>query len=142
MIAPWGTQGSATIQETTAGVVGLGTMLQPQGGPFTSASLTGSYAVSLAGQNATPRQENYVGQITSNGTGNITSGSFDINNFGTTQTGVAEIGTYLPVPAGTIRGTLSLTTGNFVLYLVSPTQFFALGTNSTGVAVGSLYKQF
>jgi hypothetical protein len=142
MIAPWTSQGSAFIQETTSGVVGLGSMLQPQGGPFVATSFNGSYALSLAGQNATPRQQNFVGQLTSNGAGNVTSGSLDINNFGATQTGVAEVGTYIPVPAGTLRGTMALTTGNFVLYLVSPTQFYVLGTNSTGVAVGSLYKQF
>ncbi len=147
MVAPWSAQGSAVIQETTSGVVALGSVIQPQGGPFTNASLMGSYALSLAGQNATPRPEDFVGQLTSNGTDNVTSGSLDINNFGTTQAGVAQVGTYLPgppavLPAITLRGTMTLTSGNFVLYLVSPTQFYVLGPNSTGVAVGSIYHQF
>jgi hypothetical protein len=138
MVAP----GTAVIQETTAGVVAHGLLVQPQGGPFTLASLQVSYALSLAGTNAAGKEEDFVGQLTSNGAGTVTSGSLDINNFGATQVGVTGIGTYLPVPAGTLRATMPLTTVNFVLYVVSPTQVFALDTDATDVAIGSLYKQF
>ncbi|MBZ5699874.1 MAG: hypothetical protein LAN18_15155 [Acidobacteriia bacterium] len=138
MVAP----GTAVIQETTAGVVAHGSLVQPQGGPFTAASLSGSYALNLTGQNATPREEDFVGQLTANGTGNVTSGSLDINNFGATQTGVTEIGTYTTVAANGRTTMLLNPTVNFVLYFVSPTQIFALDTDSTGVAIGSLYKQF
>ena len=138
MIAP----GTAVIQETTSGIVGHGSLVQPQGGPFTAASLRGSYALNLTGQNATSREEDSVGQLTANGTGNVTSGSLDINNLGATQTGVAEIGTYTAVAANGRTTMLLNPTVNFVLYFVSPTQIFALDTDSTGVAIGSLYKQF
>jgi len=44
--------GNALIQEVTSGTVAHGTMVQPQAGPFTAASLSGSYALNLAGTNA------------------------------------------------------------------------------------------
>jgi hypothetical protein len=144
--------GNAVIQETTAGVVAEGVLVQPQVASFTKTSLSGSYAFNLTGTNApgTPGSEvDFAGQLTADGSGNVTSGSLDTNNFGATQTGVAETGTYLAAPVasatappGTLRATISLATGNFVAYQVSPTQFFALGANATGVASGSLYKQF
>ena len=142
MIAPWSAQGSAVIHETTSGVVALGSVTQPQGGPFTSASLMGSYALSLAGQNATPKPEDFVGQLTSNGTGNITSGSLDINNFGATQTVTPNVGNYTTVSASGRTTILINPTRNLVLYFVSPTQAYALDTDNATVAVGSLYHQF
>jgi hypothetical protein len=138
MVAP----GTAVIQETTSGVVAHGSLVQPQGGPFTTASFKGSYALGLAGVNTANKEQDILGQLSANGTGNVTSGMLDINNFGVTQTGVASIGTYTTVePNG--RTTMLLNpTQNFVLYFVSPTQVFALGTDTTGVAAGTLYKQF
>jgi hypothetical protein len=144
--------GNAVIQETTAGIVAYGTLLQPQVGSFTKTSLNGSYAFTLSGTNAagtTGSEVDFVGQLTADGSGKVTSGSLDTNNFGATQTIGTNTGTYLPAsvvsataPPGTLRATMSLTPGNFVLYQVSPTQIFALGSNSTGVASGTLFKQF
>jgi hypothetical protein len=144
--------GNAVIQETTAGIVAYGTLLQPQVASFTKTSLSGSYALNLSGTNApgiAGSEVDFVGQLTADGSGKVTSGSLDTNNFGATQTIGTNTGTYLPAPVvsatappGTLRATMSLTTGNFVLYQVSPTQIFALGSNSTGVASGALFKQF
>jgi hypothetical protein len=164
--------GNALIQETTSGVVAHGTMVQPQPGPFTAASLSGSYALHLAGTNAmsatTGNEEDLVGQLTTSGattsqSGTITAGScgpsvplplscMDINNnasdLGATQMGVAEIGTYAVTDATKGRVTMTLTSPqNLVLYIVSPTQAFAMvggnGNDNTGiVAIGSLFKQF
>jgi len=134
--------GTAVIQEATSGIVAHGSLVQPQGGPFTTASFKGGYALSLAGVNAANKEQDILGQLSANGTGNVTSGMLDINNFGVTQTGVAGIGTYTTVePNG--RTTMLLNpTQNLVLYFVSPTQVFALDTDTTGVAAGTLYKQF
>lgn len=137
--------GKAVIQEVTSGVVAHGIMVQPQGGPFTAASLNGSYALNLAGTNAAgaaSKEEDSVGRLTSSGAGTVTSGSFDTNNFGATHTGVTEIGTYTTVAANGRFTMLLNPTLNFVLYFVSPTQVFALDTDATQVASGSLYKQF
>ncbi len=140
-------QGNAAILETTATVVADGFIVPPQGGPFVNGSLSGSYALSLAGTNAAGaagRRVDIVGQLTADGTGNVTSGSLDSNDFGVTQTIAPNTGTYLPTPVGTLRGTMVFGSParTFVLYMVSPTQFFVLGADSTGTAIGSLYNQF
>jgi hypothetical protein len=78
----------------------------------------------------------------------VAGGSIDINSFGTTQVGVAINLTAQPNQAGTLRGALALPTNpvippqNFVLYLVSPTQFYMLNTDTTGTAIGAIYNQF
>ena len=56
--------GSAVIQETTSGIVASGSLVQPQGGPFTLASLQTSDALSLSGTNSTGKEEDFVGQLT------------------------------------------------------------------------------
>jgi hypothetical protein len=136
--------GSAVIQETTAGIVAHGSLVQPQGGPFTLASLQTSYALSLSGVNSAGNEQDFVGQLKTNGAGTVTSGSLDINNFGATQTGVSNIGTYATI-ATNGRTTMTLTQPqSLVLYFVSPTQIFAIvgaDTNKT-IASGSLYKLF
>jgi len=136
----------AAVLETTTGVTAHGFLNQPQGGPLVTSTLSGSYALSLAGVNAggaAGTREDIVGQLTANGTGNVTSGSLDINSFGATQTGLAiASGTYLPT-AGTLRATMNLNpTRSLVLYQISPTQFYVLDTDTTTVAGGSLYNQF
>jgi hypothetical protein len=152
--------GNALIQEITSGVVAHGTMVQPQAGPFTAASLSGSYALNLAGTNAmsatTGNEEDLVGQLTTNGattsqSGTVAAGSVDINNnasnLGATQTVSPEAGTYTVATSGN-RATMTLTSPqNLVLYIVSPTQAFVMvggvGNDNTGiVAIGSLFKQF
>ena len=135
--------GNAVLQETTASTVAHGLLTQQQGGPFSSSSLSGSYALALAGQNATKQEQDVVGQLNANGTGNVTAASLDINNFGALTTGQTAIGTYTPVAASSGRTTVLLNpTRNLVLYLVSPTQAYALHTETTGAASGSLNKQF
>ena len=137
--------GTAVIQETTASTVARGFLRQPQGGPFSSASLSGSYALALSGQNAASRKEDIVGQLSANGAGNVTAATLDINNFGTLATGQANVGTYTITDAAQGRAVMTLTSPqNLVLYFVSPTRAFAMvGNDNTGiVAIGSLDKQF
>ena len=144
---------NAVLQETTAGVIGHGFLAPSQGGPFVDSILTGSYAFRFGGTDAAApggNREDFVGQLTSSGSGTGLSGSFDLNDFGATQTGIAIAnGTYLPVPAGTLRAAVALplatspaTTRNLVLYMVSPTLYYALETDATGTAVGVINNQF
>ena len=141
----------AVLQETTSGIVAHGFLVPSQGGPFVDSTLTGSYAFRLGGTDAAGtagNREDFLGQLTSTGSGTGLAGTLDLNDFGTTQTGVAIAnGTYLP--AGSLRGTMSLpqatspaTTRNLVLYMVSPTQFYVLDTDTTGTAIGTLNNQF
>ena len=144
----------AVLQETTSGVVAHGLLVPSQGGPFADATLTGSYAFQLAGTDAAGaagQREDFLGQLTSTGSGTGLAGTLDLNDFGATQTGVAIMnGTFLPSPAGSLRATMALpvryttraTTRNLVMYMVSPTRFYVLGTDSTGTAIGTLDNQF
>ena len=146
----------AVLQEITSGVVAHGFLVPSVGGPFVDSSLTGSYAFRLGGTNAAGtagQREDFLGQLTSSGKGTGLAGTLDLNDFGVTQTGVAiTAGTYLPVPAGTLRGTMTLpiatapsaTTRNLVLYMVSPTLFYVLDVDPApaGMAIGAINNQF
>jgi hypothetical protein len=154
MIAP-APAAVAVVQEITAGIVAHGSMLQqqpPTGSSFTAASFIGSYAFDLSGLVGIG-EEDTVGQLTADGDptnispGKITSGTLDINNFGTLQAGQANTGTYDASIATSGRTTMSLTsTGGtphgFVLYFVSPTAILGLGTDSTGPTTVGITKQF
>jgi len=119
-------------------------------------SLTGSYAFRLAGTDAAGtggNREDLLGQLTSAGSGTGLAGTLDLNDFGATQTGVAIAnGTYQPNPSGTLRATVALpvaiapsaVTRNLVLYMVSPTLFYALDVDPSpaGTALGAIYNQF
>ncbi len=151
MIAP-APAALAVVQETTAGIVAHGSMVQPQGGPFTGATLKGSYAFDLSGVVATG-EEDMVGQLLADGdpnntgTGKITSGTVEVNDFGTLQAAQANTGTYDASVATNGRTTMSLTpTGGtahgFVLYFVSPTAILGLGTDSSGPTTAEITKQF
>jgi hypothetical protein len=154
----------AVLQETTSGVIAHGFLVPSQGGPFVDGTLTGSYAFRLGGTDAAGtagQREDFLGQVTSSGSGTGLAGNLDFNDFGTTPThtcanfAVTETciaianGTYIPMPAGSLRATMSLplsttpaTTRNLVLYMVSPTLFFVLDTDSTGTALGAINNQF
>jgi hypothetical protein len=143
----------AVLQETTAGLIAHGYLVPSQGGPFANGTLTGSYTFRLGGTDAAGtagKREDFLGQLTADGKGNVTAGSLDLNDFGATQPGLAITnGTYVPTPTVSNRGTMSLplnttpaTTRNLVLYMVSPTLFFALDTDTTGTAIGTIYNQF
>jgi hypothetical protein len=147
---------NAVLQETTSGIIAHGLLLPSTGGPFVDTSLTGSYAFRMAGTDAAGtagNREDLLGQLTSAGLGTGVAGTLDLNDFGATQTGVAIAnGTYLPSPAGTLRGTMALpvatapsaTTRNLVLYMVSPTLFYSLDVDPSpaGTAIGAIYNQF
>jgi hypothetical protein len=136
--------GSAVIQETTSGIVAHGSMVQRAAGPFSLTSVEFSYALNLAGTDGSKNEQDFVGQLTTNGVGLVKSGALDVNDFGATQTGVSNLGTYA-INTVTGRVTMPLTQPqNLVLYLVSPTQAFAMvgaDVNHT-VASGSLYHQY
>ena len=146
----------AVLQETTSGIVAHGFLVPSQGGPFADSTFTGSYAFTLAGTDAAGapgHAEDFLGQLTSSGSGAGLAGTVDLNDFGVTQTNVAIAnGTFLPTPAGSLRGTMALplntvpsaATRNLVLYMVSPTLFYVLDADPSpaGTAIGALNNQF
>jgi hypothetical protein len=143
------------VQEVTPGIVAHGSAVQPQGGPFTGATLKGSYAFGLSGL-VGASEEDAIGQLTADGdpnntgTGKITSGTLDINDFGALQVGQANTGTYNSSVAANGRTTMSVTpttpagskSHGFVLYFVSPTAILGLGTDSSGPTTAEINKQF
>jgi hypothetical protein len=144
---------NAVLQETTSGISAHGFLLPSQGGPFVDATLTGSYAFRLGGTDAagaSANREDFLGQLTSAGTGTGLTGTLDLNDFGTTQTPVVITGGSYPPPAAGVRETMTLllattptaSSRSFVFYMVSPTLFYVLDTDATGTALGVINKQF
>jgi hypothetical protein len=143
---------NAVLQETTSGISAHGLLLPLSGGPFVDTTLTGGYAFRLAGGDAAganANREDFLGQLTSAGTGTGISGALDLNDFGTTQTANSIVGGSYPPPAAGIRETLTLplpasapSTRNFVFYMVSPKLFYVLSTDATGTAIGVINNQF
>jgi hypothetical protein len=140
---------NAVLQEITSGTVANGLLLASQGGVFAD----GSYAFRMAGTNAAGaagQTEVLLGQFTSLTSNSVTSlnGSLDLNDFGATQTGLPiNNGTFSA--SGGVRSTATLPIGNplittrkLVLYLVSPTLFYALDTGPAGTASGVISNQF
>jgi hypothetical protein len=143
----------AVLQETTTGIIAHGLLIPSEGGPFATSTLTGSYGFRLGGTDAAGAGGNrvdFIGQLTSTGIGTGVAGALDVNDFGGTQTALGITnGTYLPTPAGSLRATMALPLGttpastkNWVLYMVSPTLFYILDTDSTGTALGVINNQF
>jgi hypothetical protein len=143
----------AVLQETTSGVTAHGFLNPSQGGPFMDSTLSGSYAFRLGGTDAAGTagsREDFVGQVTSSGSGTGLAGTLDLNDFGATQTGIA-IANGMYLAAGNLRGTMSLPlattpaiTRNLVFYMVSPTLFYVLDADPApaGTALGVINNQF
>jgi hypothetical protein len=145
----------AVLQETTSGVIAHGFLVPSQGGPFVDTTLTGSYAFRFGGTDAAATaglREDFIGQITSAGTGTGLAGTLDLNDYGATQPSLAIAnGMYMPAPSGSLRATATIpvattpaTTRNLVLYMVSPTLFYALDVDPSpaGTAIGVIEDQF
>jgi len=140
MISP----NNAVIQETDSSIVSDGSLLPQSGGPFSAASFGTSYGFGWSGVNGAGQEEDFVGQSTLDGAGKVKSGLIDINNFGSLIPAEPMSGAYTMTSNG--RGTLVVnpTTDNrnFVIYLVSPTQVFVVGIDTTRLTVGSASLQF
>ncbi len=92
-----------------------------QNGPFSPASVSGPFAFSIAGADVVAHGPfASAGVLTSDGAGNVTSGTEDFNDSGTVRTGVAVASGSNYTMAATGRGTLTVVTSagtfNFVIY--------------------------
>jgi hypothetical protein len=147
----------AFIQDTSAGIIGDGTMLA-QTGPFTSSNLAGNYALNWSGvnlgssQNA-PFEVDFVGEYTSANAGSFT-GAIDLVELGSTT---RNIPAFLDIPlSGTLEitgdGTASNTytataaaspsnTFHFKAYIASPSLVFLVGADTDRVIVGNVVSQ-
>jgi hypothetical protein len=133
---------SAFFVQTDTTLAVSGSVLSQHGGPFSAASVTGSYSFGLTGITEVGDID-FSGQFLADGTGNIT-GTNDINDFGSLLPNLPLTGPYTVSPNG--RGTMTVTTGgvpsNQRFYLISPSRFVVIGVDSSEVLTGGGEKQF
>ena len=133
---------SAFYVQTDSTMAVSGTVFGQHGGPFTTASVTGSYSFGLTGLTGTGDID-FTGQFLADGAGNFT-GTNDINDYGTLWSDLPVTGIYTVSPNG--RSTLEMTSGgvtsNQRFYLVSPSRFVTVGVNDFEVLIGGADKQF
>src|ERR1019366_922377 len=104
-----GQPGSAFFQETDVShgtVTCDGFLAQQQSASFSQALITGNYAIATSGLSGASIQQ-LLGEMESNGVGNVSSGAIDVNTGGTLSPGVAVTGAYA-TSSSAERGTLTL----------------------------------
>jgi hypothetical protein len=139
---------SAFFVGTDSTSVVSGEVFGQDGGPFSAASLAGSYGFGLAGLVLVPPDSYDIhvsGQFLADGVVNLV-GTNDINDFTSPAPEPDEplTGPYTVSPNG--RGTMTVTTGgvtsNQRFYLISPSRFVVIGVDSSEVLTGGGEKQF
>jgi hypothetical protein len=108
-----------------------GFLAQQGAASFATSAIQGNYVFGLAGGDSTGGRYAGAGVLTAN-TGSVSSGNFDSDDAGVLVTNATGIsGGYSVASSG--RGTMNLSTGggqNFVLYMVSASQFIALASDT------------
>jgi hypothetical protein len=139
------------LLETDAGLLNSGDAILQQTVPTLSSGFTGSFAVLVGGSDTNgPLAE--VGRFTADGSQNLNTVFFDLNDAGSLPNTISSptTPTYLidTTNAGSGRGTMTFTTTvsnlgqfSFVFYLISPTQGFIQDTSTGVVADGSFEAQ-
>ena len=119
-----------------------GRAAQQSGAPFTNGSLSGAYAFEWSGQgSAATSLVAEVGQMTADGNGGISNGTFDLNDLPGARGPVSFTGTYALDPSGNGRGTMSNLTGsqpasNYVFYMTSAASAFFVSADTGSVLAG------
>lgn len=137
----------------SGGQVGSGVLYLQESSAFALASIKGTYAFQLIGQNASATRTVEAGSVTADGAGNLTAGELDLNSNGT-GTNTAFTGTLTTDPANTTTfGRLSLSctscsavggAGNEVVYIVSANEALVITTDaeaSSGLMSGEMQSQ-
>jgi hypothetical protein len=120
----------------------VGRAAQQSGTPFTNGSLSGAYAFEWSGQGgAATSLVAEVGQMTADGNGGISNGTFDLNDLPGARGPVSFTGTYSLDPSGNGRGTMSSLTGsqpasNYAFYMASSASAFFVSADSGSVLAG------
>ena len=120
----------------------VGRAAQQSGTPFTKGSLSGAYAFEWSGQgSAATSLVAEVGQMTADGNGGISNGTFDLNDLPGARGPVSFTGTYALDPSGNGRGTMSNLTGsqpasNYVFYMASAASAFFVSADTGSVLAG------
>jgi hypothetical protein len=140
--------GKAFIQETDSSIVADGIVLAQGGlqGNFSTASLTGSFALNWTGAAPpTTAQQDSTGQLTVGKVAAQVSGTWDRDDALVLAPGITLTGPYFLAVNG--RGTITLTDANNVVYdlsayVVNPNTVYLVGTDPALVFAGQLTRQF
>lgn len=117
------------------------------GGPFSNASISGSFGLVAEGNPSSSAPFDFVGTLKSSGSqAGTLDGTEDVNSAGTLQPGIALTGTYTVANPQIGRGTAAISgngsTSNVVFYVVQPGHALFLDVDSTEVAEGSIDQQY
>jgi hypothetical protein len=122
----------------TTGKRGSGVMRLQDSTAFTQASITGSYAFGISGQDKGGSRLAAAGIFSADGKGSITSGLEDTNDAGTVTNSVNITGGSYSVPDANGRATGKVTTAtqttDFSLYVVSPSEALIMTTDTESIA--------
>ena len=125
----------------------VGRAAQQSSAPFTNGSFSGAYAFEWSGQgSATTSLVGEVGQMTADGNGGISNGTFDLNDLPGARGPVSFSGTYSLDASGNGRGTMSNLTGsqpagNYAFYMASAASAFFVSADSGSVLAGVAVAQ-
>lgn len=141
--APSGASSQGAMIETDAsGNNFTGTFALQKSADFSTTVLTGGYAFGFSGWDSTPQSDVVVGSASISG-GAVSSGLLDENDAGKLSSAVSFTGT-LTVNSSSGRGTITSSTSqaNFVFYVVSKTEWYAIAYDtSTGTVRSGLVEQ-
>ena len=125
---------------TTSGLAGVGRAELQTGGPFSNASLSGSYVFGARGDTAMFFNGLQIaGRYTADGNGSLTAGVFDSVRDYTPSANVAFTGSYSVASNG--RAAVTINSTPQIYWLVSPSRAFYLSNDPTTVAEGTVDLQ-
>ena len=134
------------LLSTDSGILGAGQADVQSGGPFSPASLSGSYAFGARGDTgANFNGADVVGRFTADGLGGITAGAFDSSEDGNPSNNVAFTGAVNSL-SGPGRAAISLSEtmgggSGLILWMVSPSRAFFLISSASVVEDGTMDLQ-
>src|SRR6195256_305182 len=140
------TNGNAQLIEFDAsggsGTIGSGTMEKADTAAYSTARITGDYAIGAAGFDNVNNRAAIEGRFTSNGTGTLTNPVGDLNGYGTDYPMTFTAANYAVSNAATGQGTMHLaftfggTPGslNFVFYVVNSGKLFIMESDAVTTA--------
>jgi hypothetical protein len=121
---------------TGSGMRGSGVLKTSSISNVAPAQLKGGYAFGFRGYDTHSQPVAVVGSFQADGSGNITSGSADLNGNGTVSNSTSVTGASTP---GDLGGLITLKIGsatlNFDYYQVSPTEFLTTSADQTSITI-------
>ncbi len=121
---------------TGSGMRGSGVLKASSVSNVAPANLKGGYAFGFRGYDTHSQPVAVVGSFQADGSGNITSGSVDLNDNGTVSNSTSVTGSCTPASLG---GLITLKIGsntlNFDYYQVSPTEFLTTSADQTSATI-------